>query len=544
MTRFIYILLIFLCLLFPRQRVLAQCITTFPYTENFEASNGSWTPGGTASDWSWGHPIKPVINAAASGNNCWIVGTLTQSSYSNNQNSTLTSPCFDFSTLTSPYIRFNVFWETEKKYDGASFQYSIDGGNNWTTLGSYSDFQNCPADNWFNTSGITALGTDGWSGNIQLTAACTGGAGNGSGQWKIAQHEMFNLAGQPNVRFRFRFAAGSVCNNYDGFAIDDIWVGEFIYKTSNFNYNCVSANSVSFVPEGSGCSMYTWDFGDPASGADNTSAVFNPTHVFSGPGTYLVSCTLQIGSFVPPVVKQITITDVNITIVTPINCDGDMATIQAQVSPAGSYNYQWTTSPPQTTAIATGLPAGNYKVTVTGANTCSNSDNITLTQPIGVKTSLGNDTVICPGEQLILDAGNFASYSWQDGTTTRTFPVTQTGTYFVTVTDNNNCQDADTIRVTVDCSDIYFPSAFTPNGDGRNESFGPLGNSAAVSKYSLRIFNRWGQLVYRSDNPMEKWNGTIDGKLVATGSYAWFSEYTIESRKLNRRQKGTVTVIR
>src|SRR5688500_6823717 len=75
----------------------SQCttpISIFPYSENFETSNGNWTPGGTASDWSWGTPIKPVINSAASGTKCWITGTLTQSSYYNNQNSTLTSPCF------------------------------------------------------------------------------------------------------------------------------------------------------------------------------------------------------------------------------------------------------------------------------------------------------------------------------------------------------------------------------------------------------------------------------------------------------------------
>src|SRR5215204_3713188 len=92
---------LFFFLLIIGMSSVAQCVTTFPYSQDFEASNGNWTPGGTASDWSWGTPLKPVINAAASGSKCWVIGTLTQSSYSNNQNSTLTSPCFDFSTLTS-----------------------------------------------------------------------------------------------------------------------------------------------------------------------------------------------------------------------------------------------------------------------------------------------------------------------------------------------------------------------------------------------------------------------------------------------------------
>src|SRR5690349_7925095 len=74
-------------------------INSFPYLQDFEASNGGWVAGGTASDWAWGHPTKPLSNAAASGLNCWITGGLTNSSYASGENSWLMSPCFDFSTL-------------------------------------------------------------------------------------------------------------------------------------------------------------------------------------------------------------------------------------------------------------------------------------------------------------------------------------------------------------------------------------------------------------------------------------------------------------
>lgn len=56
-----------------------------------------------------------------------------------------------------------------------------------------------------------------------------------------------NLAGQPGVRFRFRFAAGSICNNYDEFAVDDIWIGEATPLSSDFSYTCSSNNTVSFT---------------------------------------------------------------------------------------------------------------------------------------------------------------------------------------------------------------------------------------------------------------------------------------------------------
>src|SRR5690348_10820946 len=83
----------------PRM-VTAQCssgFASFPYIEDFETGKGNWIPGGLNSDWTWGHPQKNVINKAASGNNCWMVGGLLPGPYAANQTSVLTSPCFNFS---------------------------------------------------------------------------------------------------------------------------------------------------------------------------------------------------------------------------------------------------------------------------------------------------------------------------------------------------------------------------------------------------------------------------------------------------------------
>jgi hypothetical protein len=93
------------------QKAIAQCTTPiniFPYTEGFETTNGNWTTGGTASDWAWGTPNKTIINSAATGSKCWIVGGLTGNFYNNGERSWLQSPCFDFTTLQYPHISFNV----------------------------------------------------------------------------------------------------------------------------------------------------------------------------------------------------------------------------------------------------------------------------------------------------------------------------------------------------------------------------------------------------------------------------------------------------
>jgi gliding motility-associated-like protein len=624
-TSYKRIIILLVCFITSIHSAKGQCssfIGSFPYSEGFETSDGGWFAGGTSSGWAWGTPLKPVITTAASGTKCWVTATLTQSLYNNNENSTLTSPCFDFTSLTAPYIKFNVFWETENKYDGASFQYSIDGGNNWTTLGSYADYVACPANNWFNTSTtITALGSDGWSGNIQPTASCTGGAGNGSGEWRFAQHEMTSLAGRSSVRFRFRFAAGSICNNYDGFAIDDIWIGEATPLSPDFSYTCGNNNTVTFTAATSACSvLFDWNFGDPASGINNTSALANPTHVFPGPGVYNVTLAIQYGVSPPPqMTKPVNIITASAGIVNSIRCNGDKnGSLIANVSTAGTYTYQWSTNPQQTTMTASGVGAGTYSVTVSSLQTCPVTASVTLAQPSKLnhqlitadplcgfsngsasiqptggtqpykytwtpsvttasssntlapgayriivsdnnncadtatftlvnqnplKVFLGNDTLICPGQQVILNPGTYNSYLWQDNSSLPVFTVTQTGDYSVTVGDNNGCVASDTINITVDCSDLFFPTAFTPNNDSKNELFGPLGNLAAVSKYTLSIYNRWGQPVFYSNDPFQKWDGRLMGKLNDTNLFVWYAEYVLPGMGKQLR-KGTILLIK
>lgn len=66
---------------------------------------------------------------------------------------------------------------------------------------------------------------------------------------------------------------------------------------------------------------------------------------------------------------------------------------------------------------------------------------------------------------------------------------------------------------------IYVPNTFTPNGDGINDTFGITGE--AVKSFSMQIFNRWGQLLFESDNTELKWDGTFQGEPVPQGSYAY-----------------------
>jgi len=216
--------------------VWSQCtsfINNFPYQEDFENNNGGWTTGQSGavlSDWTWGHPAKTFITTAGSGNKCWITGGLTNASYNSSELSYLRTPCFDFSTLQHPFIRFKVNWESEKNYDGATLQYSTNSGTSWNNLGAYNDPTNCFNANWFNNNSIQFLKppyvtvNQGWSGSHITTGSCN--SSNGSLGWVTAMRALQNLAGLSSVSFRFVFGSGTICNNYDGFAIDSVYIGE------------------------------------------------------------------------------------------------------------------------------------------------------------------------------------------------------------------------------------------------------------------------------------------------------------------------------
>jgi gliding motility-associated-like protein len=632
----------FLCTFCNPQKSMAQCatpISVFPYNEGFETTNGGWTSGGGASDWAWGTPAKTVINAAAAGTKCWIVGGLTGSSYNDGERSWLQSPCFNFTGLQYPYISFAVFWETERGYDGAGFQYSTDLGASWINVGSISDPVNCLNDNWFNHSPITYLTgffttvRDGWSGNVQATAGnCQGGGG--SGRWAAAQHTMPNLAGTPNVIFRFIFGAGTQCNAYDGFAVDEIMISEAPPNNASFTYSCSSNTTVNFTNTSDLCPATAWDFGDPASGANNSSALANPTHIFSGPGAYTITLNATGPGNAPSTYsKTINILGLTTLVIANNNCFGDnngAATVNVIPVAAAPFFYSWNTAPAQTTQTASSLAGGTYTVTVSALNSCQASAVAVITEPAALSHRVDIVQPGCgaaTGTATVNEMGGNGpySYSWSPsggngptatGLTPNNYTVTATdskgckedinivianaspptisvinkkdvscpglkdgsataqaiggnppytyswstapaqntatannlgaGLYTVTVIDNNGCSASTSAQITEpasgSCGDVYFPNAFTPNGDANNPDFGALGNLAAISNYLLIIYNRYGELIFYTRNPFVRWNGLHKGKQLS-GSYVWAATFTFKGQT-KREEQGSVMIIR
>lgn len=119
-------------------------------------------------------------------------------------------------------------------------------------------------------------------------------------------------------------------------------------------------------------------------------------------------------------------------------------------------------------------------------------------------------------------------------------------TYYLTVTEQGEgfqCKSKDTVTVRVSCGDFNIPNAFVPTSPypGSNR-FGILNNSIAKLNY-FRIYNRYGQLVFETTDPTQKWDGLFNGVLAEEGVYAWVADAFCASGK-QIKKSGNVTLFR
>lgn len=169
--------------------------------------------------------------------------------------------------------------------------------------------------------------------------------------------------------------------------------------------------------------------------------------------------------------------------------------------------------------------AGVYSVRVSIGN-CQDADTIAIDEQSQPDLFLGDDQYLCAGQPLTLDATTYgANYVWQDGSTGPTFQPFVTGNYFVDVI--NQCgTDADSVFVNFqDCScAVYVPNAFTPNGDPTNSDF-RFRHACEQFSATMRIYNRFGQLLFESDNDEIGWDGNYDNKPAIEGVYIYEIKY-------------------
>jgi gliding motility-associated-like protein len=176
---------------------------------------------------------------------------------------------------------------------------------------------------------------------------------------------------------------------------------------------------------------------------------------------------------------------------------------------------------------------------------CDASDEIAIGYDSVPSVELGKDTSLCTGETILLDATYpGAQYVWTGGSQDSRLLVSHKDTYMVSV--SNGCGTArDTIHVDYsDCTCfVSVPSAFTPNNDRMNNVFKAF-SRCTIENYELRVYNRYGEIVFASRSPAIGWDGTFHSQQQPMGTFVWTLQYKDPIAGKMMQRKGAVQLIR
>jgi gliding motility-associated-like protein len=153
---------------------------------------------------------------------------------------------------------------------------------------------------------------------------------------------------------------------------------------------------------------------------------------------------------------------------------------------------------------------------------------------------------ICYGQwiELELDEEGFDSFLWSTNATSNSILVNSSGDYLLEFSDENSCEQEITFTVLDkdSCELITMPNVFSPNNDLINDVFRPI-DYEYVSSSTLKIFNRWGGLVWSTDNVIEGWNGKHFDTECLEGIYTWLVEFKT-NKDVYKTKSGTVNLYR
>jgi len=291
-----------------------------------------------------------------------------------------------------------------------------------------------------------------------------------------------------------------------------------IFRVQDTLYMLVVNNGSSMIsrmafPECGESSIPTWNGPDP------------PPIVYDSPGNYNI--ILRIDEGTPN--EQVFCHNIVVMPVPDFNlgpnrfiCRGDTAWLDPG---AGYTSYLWSTG--DTSQILPVADSGTFWVEVVNTWDCIGRDTVA----IGVHDTYLDavDTTICRG--LVY----WAQGGWQS----------ESGVYFDTLMTVHHCDSVLQTNLFVEICPLRFwiPTAFSPNGDGLNDTFHPVAQN--ILQYRMVIFDRWGQQLYESTSLDDSWDGTYKGKQCPSGIYSYIVYFqTYDNIGQNEKRTGTVMLIK
>jgi len=333
------------------------------------------------------------------------------------------------------------------------------------------------------------------------------------------------------------------CSGSDSYLViepDEIELSFVSTDVTCFGYEDGSA-TVS-VSGGTPGYTYEWITGD-------ADAILNDV----GVGTYQVLVTdTQFCQIVGSVEVSGPESPVEVTMdIINISCNGyHDGSVQISVEGGTSpYTYSWQIGDYITNdQNIANLFEGVYYLTVVDGNNCVTEEEAVISQPLVLDASYISMNPSCIGNsdgyiEIVAEGGTEPySYAWSAGSSSLEYiDGLVEGDYLVTVVDSRGCEhELDLIHladVQEEC--LKIPNAFTPNGDGVNDTW-ILENIQMYPMSYVQVYNRWGQALYEAKGLGEPWDGTYNGNAVPTGPYI----YVVNLYNGDEPKTGTVTIVR
>lgn len=305
-----------------------------------------------------------------------------------------------------------------------------------------------------------------------------------------------------------------------------ICAGESISLTANggatYAWTGGVTNGVPFTPSATTTYTVTGTNADGCVGTDNVSVTVNPLPVIS---------TLPAE---------------------PVVCKGDTVWMSA----SGAVSYLWSPSATLTTPTSDSTQSFSqqditYTIIGTDGNGCQGTTtaNLNVIESIAMELSKSGD-IYCNASPIQLAARGGYNYSWSPASLLNNpnianprANITKTTTFYVR-SQLGNCVGTDSITVFYydnTESGIFMPNAFSPNGDGLNDCYNVV-SQGNYDQYEFKIFNRWGQAIFETNNPNDCWDGNMGSQSAEVGTYFFYLKASGECGAVNL--KGDINLIR